>query len=63
MIRMMNAFLSESTFRKGVSSYLDVFKYKNTVQDDLFDQLNQAAVEDKALKDPSITVKDIMDTW
>lgn len=59
---MMNGFLSEPTFRKGVSSYLDVFKYKNTVQDDLFDQLNKAAVEDKSL-DSSITVKEIMDTW
>lgn len=62
VIRMMNAFLGESTFRKGVSKYLNDYQFSNTRQDDLWNTLNVAATEDKVLEN-GLTVKDIMDSW
>jgi aminopeptidase N len=62
IIRMMNAFLSESTFRKGVSNYLNIYKYANTIQENLFDELNKAAQLDKSL-DSNLSVTYIMETW
>ncbi|XP_071548249.1 aminopeptidase N-like isoform X2 [Panulirus ornatus] len=62
IIRMMNHFLTEATFRKGLSNYLDAFKYDNAEQDDLWRHLTEAAHEDGTLPD-DLTVKIIMDTW
>jgi aminopeptidase N len=62
IIRMMNAFLSEATFRKGVSNYLNIYKYANTIQENLFDELNKAAQLDKSL-DSNLSVTYIMETW
>ncbi|XP_071548247.1 aminopeptidase N-like isoform X2 [Panulirus ornatus] len=62
VIRMMNHFLTEATFRKGLSNYLDAFKYDNAEQDDLWRHLTEAAHEDGTLPD-DLTVKIIMDTW
>lgn len=49
------------------NSYLQVTislfrKFNNTVQDDLWESLTEAAHNQTSL-DPSITVKEIMDTW
>nr|XP_053651337.1 aminopeptidase N-like isoform X1 [Cherax quadricarinatus] len=62
IIRMMNHFLTEDTFRKGLSTYLDAFKYGNAEQDDLWEHLTQAAHQDGTLP-LDLTVKTIMDTW
>ncbi|XP_046393801.1 aminopeptidase N-like [Ischnura elegans] len=62
ILRMMNLFLGEDTFRNGVSRYLKSHKYKNAEQDDLWNALTTQAHLDKTL--PShLTVKTIMDTW
>lgn len=62
IIRMMNAFLSERTFVKGVSNYLRRYQFANAVQDNLWEELTKAAHEDNTL-DPTMTVKQVMDTW
>ncbi|XP_027211488.2 aminopeptidase N [Penaeus vannamei] len=62
IIRMMNHFLSENTFRKGVSNYLTAFKYEAAEQDDLWEHLTMAAHEDGTLPQ-DVTVKKVMDTW
>ncbi|XP_045589686.1 aminopeptidase N isoform X2 [Procambarus clarkii] len=62
IIRMMNHFLTEDTFRKGLSNYLDAFKYGNAEQDDLWEHLTEAAHQDGTLP-LHLTVKTIMDTW
>ncbi|XP_069957724.1 aminopeptidase N isoform X2 [Cherax quadricarinatus] len=62
IIRMMNHFLTEDTFRKGLSTYLNTFKYGNAEQDDLWEHLTQAAHQDGTLP-LDLTVKTIMDTW
>ncbi|KAK4302667.1 hypothetical protein Pmani_025262 [Petrolisthes manimaculis] len=62
IIRMMNHFLTESTFRRGLSDYLDAFQYGNAEQDDLWEYLTQAGYRDDVLP-TNLTVKTIMDTW
>ncbi|XP_063599467.1 aminopeptidase N-like [Penaeus indicus] len=62
ILRMMNYFLGEETFRKGVSNYLKAFAYDAAAQDDLWQFLTEAAHEDATLA-ADVTVKDIMDTW
>ncbi|XP_021951171.1 aminopeptidase N [Folsomia candida] len=62
IIRMMNHFLTEDTLRTGLTSYLKKWKYNNTVQDDLWESLTEAAHRQASL-DPAITAKEIMDTW
>lgn len=62
IIRMMNTFLMENTFKKGISAYLNAFQYANAEQDDLWQYLTEAGHEDETL--PSdLTVKEVMDTW
>ncbi|XP_047492647.1 aminopeptidase Ey-like, partial [Penaeus chinensis] len=62
IIRMMNYFLGEETFRKGISNYLKAFAYDAAAQDDLWEFLTEAAHEDDTLA-ADVSVKDIMDTW
>ncbi|XP_069952147.1 aminopeptidase N [Cherax quadricarinatus] len=62
VIRMMNYFLTETTFRKGVTNYLNGQAYSNADQDDLWQYLTDAAHEDATLP-PDMTVKEVMDTW
>lgn len=62
IIRMMNYFLGEETFRKGISNYLKAFAYDAAEQDDLWEFLTEAAHEDDSLA-ADVSVKDIMDTW
>nr|WBG54457.1 aminopeptidase N-like protein [Austinograea rodriguezensis] len=62
IIRMMKHFLTEATFRKGLTNYLNTRAYANAEQDDLWDFLTRAAHQDLTLvKD--ITVKAVMETW
>ncbi|KAK3857882.1 hypothetical protein Pcinc_035893 [Petrolisthes cinctipes] len=62
IIRMMNHFLGDGTFRSGVSDYLSTLKYDNAVSDDLWEHLTLAAHRDGILP-TNLTVKTIMDTW
>ncbi|XP_050685905.1 aminopeptidase N-like isoform X1 [Eriocheir sinensis] len=62
VIRMMNHFLTEDTFRKGLTNYLNHFAYDSATQDDLWEFLTAAAKEDGRLPQDA-SVKDIMDTW
>ncbi|XP_042874237.1 aminopeptidase N-like [Penaeus japonicus] len=61
VIRMMYFFLTEATFKKGLTNYLTNFEYDAAAQDDLGNSDRQAH-EDKTLPD-EVSVKDIMDTW
>ncbi|XP_064088444.1 aminopeptidase N-like isoform X2 [Macrobrachium nipponense] len=62
IIRMMNYFLTPSTFTKGLSNYLTTLKYKNAEQDDLWRFLTEAGHGDGTLP-KFLTVKKVMDTW
>lgn len=62
MLRMMNRFLGEQTFRNGVSSYLKKHAFDNAQQDDLWASLTKEAHQNGALP-KNMTVKAIMDTW
>ena len=56
IIRMMKHFLGEENFRTGVASYLNEFRYGNTVQDDLWRHLTKAA-SDSGMAD--VDVKEV----
>ncbi|MCL4133369.1 UNVERIFIED_CONTAM: hypothetical protein GTU68_051110 [Idotea baltica] len=62
IIRMMNYYLTEDTFRQGLTNYLNAFSYSSASQDDLWLYLTEQAHADGTL-DADLTVKDIMDTW
>merc|ERR1711971_1023922 len=62
IIRMMDKFLSTGTFQKGLTSYLNAFKFAAAEQDDLWHYLTEQAHRDKTLPE-DLTVKIIMDTW
>ena len=62
MLRMMNLFLGEDTFRTAVSNYLKKYAFGNAEQDDLWQSLTQAAHQSGSLPS-NTTVKMIMDTW
>lgn len=62
VIRMMNHFLGEETFKRGLTNYLEAHKFSNARQDDLWQQLTLQAHQDGSLP-LHMTVKDIMDTW
>ncbi|ROT69090.1 Aminopeptidase N [Penaeus vannamei] len=49
IVRMMTYFLGESTFRRGLNSYLNTFAYTNAEQDDLWEHLTAAAHRDRKL--------------
>ncbi|PIK35902.1 putative aminopeptidase N [Apostichopus japonicus] len=59
ILRMLQNFLGEATFKKGLNSYLTAFAYSNAVNGDLWFHLTQAADEDG--KDIDVTA--IMETW
>ncbi|XP_060526874.1 aminopeptidase N-like isoform X2 [Cylas formicarius] len=62
IIRMMNHFLGEDTFRNGLAKFLDQHKYGNADRDDLFRSLSEEAHLRGVLLQNE-TVKHIMDTW
>ncbi|KAL3885283.1 hypothetical protein ACJMK2_025367 [Sinanodonta woodiana] len=60
VLRMMNFFLGETTFRNGITNYLTSQSYKAATHNELwYAMANQSLVEGKA----EIDVKKIMDTW
>jgi len=54
VLRMIEQYLSEETFRRGVGNYLRRHAYGNTVTADLWEGLDEAS---------GVDVGDIMDTW
>ncbi|KAK8797178.1 hypothetical protein WA158_004388 [Blastocystis sp. Blastoise] len=54
VIWMLYNFIGREAFRKGMSSYLTTFKYKNTTTEDLWKHLSGPA---------GIDVADLMDNW
>ncbi|KAJ3594190.1 hypothetical protein NHX12_006521 [Muraenolepis orangiensis] len=63
VLRMLSDFITEKVFTEGLSTYLDTFKYNNTVYTDLWKHL-QVAVN-KVSPDLGLpaTVEDIMNRW
>ncbi|NP_001082794.1 alanyl (membrane) aminopeptidase b, tandem duplicate 1 [Danio rerio] len=61
VLRMLSNFLSEDVFTQGLRTYLEHFKFNNTVYTDLWDHL-QMAVDETGTELPR-SVKDIMDRW
>lgn len=60
LIRMMNFFLGEETFRQGLTHYLKKFSYKTATHNDLWNALSeQAQLDNVTCQD----VKSIMDEW
>ena len=52
---MMHLFMGHEAFRDGVSNYLVKYKYKNAVQDDLWNSMTEVAREtDSIPRDSSI---------
>ncbi|XP_036026619.1 aminopeptidase N [Onychomys torridus] len=62
VIRMLSSFLTEDLFKKGLSSYLNAFKYSNTVYLDLWEHLQIAVNNQSEVRLPK-SVRDIMDRW
>ncbi|CAF0815629.1 unnamed protein product [Brachionus calyciflorus] len=62
IIRMMNAFLTEYTFKRGVTNYLNKYQFSNAEQDNLWEELEKQGHADGTL-DRSLSAKTIMDTW
>nr|QBI71869.1 aminopeptidase A isoform X2 [Plutella xylostella] len=59
VLRMLEGFVGEENFRRGVSDYLKRYKYGNTVTQDLL-----ASLEPYFKKDhPDLNLTLIMDTW
>ncbi|XP_051978901.1 aminopeptidase N-like isoform X2 [Xyrauchen texanus] len=61
VLRMLSDFLSETVFTDGLKTYLDYFKFNNTVYTDLWDHLQMAV--DKTSTSLPKSVRDIMDRW
>jgi len=53
-IRMLHAYIGDKAFREGLHNYLEKFKYKNTLTEDLWDALSAASGK---------PVNDIMEMW
>jgi aminopeptidase N len=62
IIRMMNAFLTENTFKVAIENYLTKYQYKTANQDNLWEELTLQGHVDGVL-DSNLTIKEIMDTW
>nr|XP_045582294.1 aminopeptidase N-like isoform X1 [Procambarus clarkii] len=62
LIRMMSHFLTERTFRAGITNYLTAFQYSNSDQDELWEYLTEAALGAQVLPEGT-TVKVVMDSW
>jgi puromycin-sensitive aminopeptidase len=54
LLRMLEQYLGDERFRKGVSHYLDLHKYGNTETNDLWDAIEETSGE---------PVRQLMDSW
>ncbi|XP_046398929.1 aminopeptidase N-like isoform X1 [Ischnura elegans] len=62
VIRMMSDFLSESTFSRGLATYLNERKYNSATDTHLFEAMDTQALIDQALP-ANFSVKTIMSSW
>ncbi|PNF24028.1 hypothetical protein B7P43_G08642 [Cryptotermes secundus] len=64
LIRMLNNSLTEDVLRKGLTRYLNKWKYRNAEEGDLWEALTEE-IREKAASSlpPNVTVKQVMDTW
>ncbi|XP_062552054.1 aminopeptidase N-like [Armigeres subalbatus] len=62
LVRMMNMFLGDETYHRGVGRYLEKFKFGNAEQDDLWQALTDEAEESGDFA-KGFDVKTVMDTW
>eukprot|EP00092_Neocalanus_flemingeri_P064412 GFUD01078167.1.p1 GENE.GFUD01078167.1~~GFUD01078167.1.p1 ORF type:complete len:930 (-),score=265.24 GFUD01078167.1:347-3136(-) len=62
IIRMMDKFLTEDTFRQGLTNYLTDLQFDAAEQDDLWQHLTSQGHKDGRLA-LDMEVKTIMDTW
>lgn len=60
LIRMANHFLGEEEFKRGLTSYLNTYKYSNADRNDLWNSLSAYATRN--LPD-NVSLADIMDGW
>ncbi|KAM9861189.1 aminopeptidase Ey-like [Aulostomus maculatus] len=61
VLRMLSEFITEAVFSRGLHTYLEEFKYSNTVYTDLWKHL-QMAVDEAGISLPG-TVEVIMNRW
>lgn len=61
VLRMLSEFITEDVFSKGLHTYLDTFKYQNTVYQDLWNHL-QMAVDASSVTLPN-SIEEIMNRW
>ncbi|KAI5638874.1 peptidase family m1 domain-containing protein [Phthorimaea operculella] len=59
ILRMLEGFIGEENFRKGVSDYLKKYEFGNTVTKDLLDMLEPYFKKNN----PGLNLTYIMDTW
>ncbi|XP_046398996.1 aminopeptidase N-like isoform X3 [Ischnura elegans] len=62
VIRMMSDFLSESTFSRGLETYLNQRKYNSATDTHLFEAMDTQALIDQVLP-ANFSVKTIMSSW
>nr|CAD7589770.1 unnamed protein product [Timema genevievae] len=62
IVRMMSLFLGETTFKAGITNYLQAHKWGNAHQQNLWVSLTQRAHEDHTLP-THVSVREIMETW
>lgn len=61
VLRMLSEFITEDVFSQGLHTYLEAFKYQNTVYQDLWNHL-EMAVNKAGIKLP-YPLEDIMNRW
>lgn len=62
LIRMMNHFMGEKEFHKGVRKYFNQYNLKNSSLDQVWTVFNEIAEETNRLSSHT-TVKSIMESW
>lgn len=62
LIRMVENFITQASWTKGLTNYLNANAFGAAIPDSLFYYWDEAAKEDGTLSD-SLSVKTIMDTW
>ena len=54
LLNMINDFVGDKVFSKGLNIYLNKYKYKNAKKEDLWDSIQEASVSDPELKGAEI---------
>ncbi|XP_066993050.2 glutamyl aminopeptidase isoform X2 [Anabrus simplex] len=60
VIRMLEDFMGQENFQKGITAFLNAYKFENAVTQDLWDELQK--VEDEKSEHPT-NITQVMDTW